>query len=66
MNILNFLITRDEVLEQIRALDPIKYAKTRNFLNGQVSYLSPFITHGVISTKTVADVVLEKYEVRDS
>lgn len=66
MNIPKFIITYDEVLARIKKLDPIKYAKTRNHLNGQVSYLSPFITHGIISTKTVADIVLKNYSVRDS
>ena len=66
MNPPEFLTDFDTVLNRIKAIDPIKYAQTRNFINGQVSYLSPFITHGIISTKTVADIVLEKYDARDS
>jgi len=65
-NIPNFLISYNEVIARIKAIDPVDYARSRNFLNGSVSYLSPFITHGVISTKTVADAVLKKHDVRAS
>ena len=44
-----------EILQRIRQVQPIKYGKTRNFLNGAVTYLSPYISRGVISTKQVFD-----------
>lgn len=43
---------------RILQVNPYKYAKTRNFQNGAVSYLSPYISRGVISTKKVFDHVL--------
>ena len=57
---LSFPTEYEKVLERVNAIDPIKYAKTRNFINGQITYLSPYITRGVISTKQVMDKLLEK------
>ena len=37
----------------IEKIDPIKYARTRNFVHGAVTYLSPYISRGVISTKKI-------------
>jgi deoxyribodipyrimidine photo-lyase len=48
------------VLEKINRIDPILYSKTRNYINGAVTYLSPYISRGVISTKTVLTEVLKK------
>ena len=49
-----------EVLQRIDRIDPVKYAKTRNYLNGSVSYLSPYISRGVISTKFVFSHLIER------
>lgn len=49
-----------DILEQIKAIDPIEYAKTRNYLSGAVTKLSPYISRGVISTKQVAQMVFSK------
>jgi deoxyribodipyrimidine photo-lyase len=49
-----------QIIERISAVDPITYARTRNFLNGSVTQLSPFISRGVISGKQVLDEVLKK------
>ena len=57
---LSFPTEYEKVLERVNAINPIKYAKTRNFINGQITYLSPYITRGVISTKQVMDKILEK------
>jgi len=49
-----------EILEQVENIDPIKYGKNRNFLNGAVTKLSPYISRGVISTKLILEKILEK------
>ena len=49
-----------EILNRIENVHPIKYAKTRNFINGQITYLSPYISRGVISVKQVKEIVLNK------
>lgn len=50
----------NEILEKINRIDPIKYGKSRNYLSGAVTYLSPYISRGVISTKQVLDSVLSR------
>ncbi len=49
-----------KVLKNIHNIDPIEYGKTRNYLSGAVTKLSPYISRGVISTKQVAQIVLAK------
>lgn len=49
-----------EILDNIDKIDPVKYGKTRNYLDGAVTKLSPYISRGVISTKQVAASVLAK------
>ena len=36
------------------------HASSRNFINGSVSYLSPYISRGVISTKFILNNLLER------
>lgn len=48
------------ILERINNINAIKYATTRNYINGQITYLSPYISRGVISTKQVLDAVINK------
>lgn len=43
----------DDLIAIIDRMDVAQYAKTRNFTNGSVSYLSPYISRGIISTKQV-------------
>ncbi|MFN5253887.1 MAG: FAD-binding domain-containing protein [Chitinophagaceae bacterium] len=57
---LGFPTEYEKALERVNAIDPIKYAKTRNFINGQITYLSPYISRGVISTKQVMEKIIEK------
>lgn len=49
----------EQIQEIIASIDPLKYGKTRNFLNGGVSRLSPYVSRGVISTKQIAKAVLK-------
>lgn len=60
MNIPDFPTDYDSILKRIDAIDPIFYGKTRNFIDGDVTYLSPYISRGVISTSFVLEKVLEK------
>ena len=48
------------ILKKIDQIDPLKYAKSRNFIDGHVTYLSPYISRGVISTRQVLEHVLSK------
>ena len=51
-----------DILDRLHSIDPVKYARTRNFVNGDVTYLSPYISRGVISLRQVADHVLQAYK----
>ncbi len=57
---LNFETDYTQILARVEAIDPIKYGRTRNYLNGDVTYLSPYISRGVISTKQVLKSVLDR------
>ena len=50
----------DRLIEVITNFDVAAYARTRNFKNGTVSRLSPYISRGVISTKFVLELLMEK------
>ena len=43
----------DAILDKIASLDPVAYGPSRNYADGALSYLSPYISRGVISTKFV-------------
>lgn len=40
---------RKEALAKLASIDPIKYGQTRNFLDGEVTHLSPYLRHGCLS-----------------
>lgn len=48
------------ILQKIEEIDPIKYGHSRNYIDGAVTYLSPYISRGVISTKQVFESVIRK------
>ncbi len=43
----------------LKTVDPTQYAKSRNFLNGKVTRLSPYIRYGVLSLAQVRDFALQ-------
>lgn len=45
------------ILKKLVEIDPVQYSKTRNYLNGAVTRLSPYISRGVLSTRQVLDHV---------
>jgi deoxyribodipyrimidine photo-lyase len=55
-----FPTTHSEILARIDEINPIQYAKNRNYVDGAVTYLSPYISRGVISTRQVMETVLSK------
>ncbi|MDC3311865.1 DNA photolyase [Alphaproteobacteria bacterium] len=42
-------------------IDPISYEKTRNFGNGLVTKLSPYVNHGIINLNEIRNFALNKY-----
>jgi deoxyribodipyrimidine photo-lyase len=56
----NFPTEYASILERVNKVNPLQYAKTRNFIDGAITYLSPYISRGVISVKQVEESVLAK------
>ncbi len=48
---------RQEALIKLAKIDAIQYGKTRNFLNGHVTQLSPYLRHGCITLKETVEYV---------
>ncbi|WP_291880724.1 FAD-binding domain-containing protein [Leptospira sp.] len=45
------------IQKRIQSIDPIKYGSSRNYIDGAVSLLSPYIARGYISTKQIFEHV---------
>lgn len=56
----HFTTDYESILDQIELIDPLQYGKTRNYVNGEVTYLSPYVSRGVISTKQILERLLAK------
>jgi deoxyribodipyrimidine photo-lyase len=57
---MQFPVRHSDILDRIDSIDPIAYGRTRNDVDGAVTYLSPYISRGVISTRRVLDTVMAK------
>ena len=57
---LDFTTDYQQILDKVSAINPMQYEATRNYLNGAVSYLSPYISRGVISTKFIYTELLKR------
>ena len=57
---MNFPTDLAEIDKRIAAIEPADYGRTRNFKSGALTYLSPYISRGVISTKYVFDKILAR------
>jgi deoxyribodipyrimidine photo-lyase len=55
-----FETSYDKIKERVQQIDPVAYGRTRNFIDGAVTRLSPYISRGVISTKQVLETTLER------
>lgn len=47
-----------KILQKIALTDPVQYGISRNYTNGAVTYLSPYLSRGVISTRQVFNSIL--------
>ena len=47
--------------EALNKIDPINYGKTRNFGDGKVTKLSPYVHHGIIDLNEIRNYALDKY-----
>lgn len=56
----DFPTNYEDILQRIASIRPKEYGKSRNFVDGAVTYLSPYISRGVISTQQIYNDVLAK------
>jgi len=49
-----------QIIKKLEDINPFKYSKDRNFIDGSVSRLSPYISRGMISTKIVFNFLMDK------
>jgi deoxyribodipyrimidine photo-lyase len=49
-----------DILDRINAIDPVAYARTRNYGDGAVTQLSPYLSRGVMSTRRVFESLIER------
>ena len=57
---MNFPTDLDSILARIDAIDPDAYARSRNYVHGAVTHLSPYLSRGVISTRLVVERLAQK------
>lgn len=55
---ITFPTSIEAILRRIQQIDPVQYATSRNYKHGAVTYLSPYISRGVISTKQVYEHIM--------
>lgn len=55
-----FPISYSEILNRVQKITPSKYSLTRNYINGAVTYLSPYISRGVLCTKMILSETLNR------
>jgi deoxyribodipyrimidine photo-lyase len=55
---------RREAERLLAGIDPSRYAFSRNYLDGNVTRLSPYIRHGVITLKHARDIAFSKVKDR--
>jgi deoxyribodipyrimidine photo-lyase len=53
--------TREAALARIAAVQPAEYGRSRNSLNGAVTYVSPYLTHGFVSVPEVLEGVRSQH-----
>ena len=57
---LNVILKHSEIINKLSQLDLSNYSKNRNFIDGDVTMLSPYISRGMLSTKIVLNSILSR------
>ncbi len=58
---IHFPTAYTEIIARIEQIDAKKYERTRNFIKGAVTYLSPYISRGLIQLPQIKEMVVTKY-----
>ena len=51
--------TKEDIIAKLESFDVLEYGRSRNFLDGNVSQISPFISRGLISSKEIFDIIID-------
>lgn len=57
------ILSHNDIIAYLDNFNPINYCKTRNYITGWVSKLSPYITHGVITIDEIIRHSLKRYPI---
>ena len=57
---MDFPVSYNAVLDRIDQIDPARYARNRNFIDGPMTRLSPYISRCFITLPMIRDSVLSK------
>ena len=57
---MNFPTSISEIWKRVEKINPEKYSYTRNFEDGAVSCLSPYISRGIINAKDILNNLIER------
>ncbi len=57
---MNFPTSLEAILERVDRIDPVAYERSRNYLDGAVTGLSPYLSRGVLSTRVIFKRLLDK------
>ena len=57
---MTFSSNYNDIIKQLLEINPIHYCKNRNFIDGDVTKLSPYVSRGIISTKTILNFTLNR------
>lgn len=57
--VIEFPTNLNDIKARISEIEPVQYAITRNFGNGKVTFLGPYISRGVISTRQVCKHIMD-------
>lgn len=52
-----FPVEAEAIAARVSAINPVAYAKSRNFLGGSITYLSPYFSRGVLTLPEVFDAL---------
>ena len=53
-----FPTSYEDIEQRLVSIDPVRYGFTRNFADGAVTRLGPYVSRGVISTKQILDHIV--------
>lgn len=62
---MEFPVRFADILDRISNVDPVAYSRTRNYADGHVSYLSPYLSRGMVSTTFVYERLRQDHKADD-